>query len=120
MHTTTTVTSTIFYLCGDDVYIEVENLRAFLDGPYVSKSENGYLDEISSFPEQRREAEKWLDGGDYREQHGISNRPLYFGLSRLFKSTIWPLGGPGYTLNRAALEACGKVQIDLREDLLIA
>ena len=116
-----------FHICGDDTYIVVENLRAFLDGPYVSKLENGYLDEISGSPKFKREAKKWLDGGDYRELHGISTRPLYFGSPCSYQK-IFPCGGPGYTLNRAALEVLGKLKIDelpwadlmdSREDLMI-
>ncbi len=116
-----------FHIAGDDVYIAVENLRAFLDGPYVNQLENGYLDEISSDPQYIKEAKKWLDGGDYRNQYGISSRPLYFGNPCFWKNKVWPCGGPGYTMNRAALEVFGKLKLqscnadfsDSREDLFM-
>ncbi len=84
-----------FHICGDDVYVVVDNLRAYLDGPEVTQLENGHCDHFY------RQCTWTPDRGP---------RPLYFGASLLWKGVV-PAGGPGYTLNRAALDI-------LVEDLL--
>lgn len=96
-----------FHICGDDVYIVMENLRAFLDGPQVLALEDGHLDSMHTDPNYIEDAQKWLNISKKTE----TGRPLYFGLPRRNKG-IWPLGGPGYTLNRAALEVIGRLRLD--------
>jgi len=111
-----------FHIAGDDVYMVIENLRSFLDGPDVIRLEDGYLDEISI----KMKASKW------DKEKGP--RPLIIGLPFSPKKTLSPglntvpRGGPGYTLNRAALEFFGKAgkmdsflkdNIDSREDVFV-
>ena len=97
----------------------IDNLRSFLDGPDVIRLEDGYLDEISI----RMKASKW------DKEKGP--RPLIIGTPMThFKKglMIFAIGGPGYTLNRAALEFLGKAgkmdsflkdNIDSREDVFV-
>ena len=115
-----------FHICGDDVYIAVENLRSFFDGPDVLRLENGYLDEISRHPDFIDKASKWTSSEYYKDVHGLSARPLLFGSPGRHRN-IFPCGGPGYTMNRAALEFFGKVGLpshlasykDSREDIFM-
>ena len=117
-----------FHIAGDDVYIVMENLRAFLDGPQVLALENGHLDAIARSPQYIKNSEKWLNASDdpADENYGILGRPLYFGVLCEFR-VIFPCGGPGYTLNRAALEVFGRLELDSfmsnatdpREDLFV-
>jgi len=100
-----------FHIAGDDVFMVIENLRSFLDGPDVLRLENGYLDEISSRPEYRKMASKWASSDFYHGVHGLSSRPLYFGTPAKYKG-LFPCGGPGYTLNRAALQFFGMNGVD--------
>ena len=86
-----------FHIAGDDTYVAVDNLRSFLDGPDVIRLEEGHLDEISSHPQYRKEAERWINKGN-------ASRPLIFGVPVPYRGSVFPAGGPGYTLNRAALE----------------
>jgi len=108
-----------FHIAGDDVYMVIENLRSFLDGPDIIRQEDGYLDETSI----KMKASKW------DKEKGP--RPLIIGLPMPhYKKglNIFPRGGPGYTLNRAALEFFGKAgkmdsflkdNIDSREDVFV-
>jgi len=86
-----------FHIAGDDTYIAVDNLRSFLDGPHVIRLEEGHLDEISSHPHYRKRATRWINKGNI-------SRPLIFGVPCPYNRLVYPAGGPGYTLNRAALE----------------
>jgi glycoprotein-N-acetylgalactosamine 3-beta-galactosyltransferase len=102
-----------FHICGDDVYIVVDNLRAYLDGPEVTRLENGYKDRLS------RDFDKW------KPEWGP--RPLLLGTPMLHRKIIAIAGGPGYTLNRAALEILNKqlpkfqpYTQDSREDVFLA
>lgn len=82
-----------FHINGDDVYVAVDNLRAFLDGPIVARLKAGHVDELS----QRHSVKikRWTNAKE---------RPLYFGVPMLHGVVTFPAGGPGYTLNRAALD----------------
>ena len=101
-----------FHIVGDDTYIVVENMRSFLDGPDVIRLENGHLDEISSHPWYRKSASRWVNRAN-------GSRPLLFGVPCPHKTYLpFAAGGPGYTLNRAALEVFatgGFGRSDLRE-----
>jgi glycoprotein-N-acetylgalactosamine 3-beta-galactosyltransferase len=100
-----------FHICGDDVYVVVDNLRAYLDGPEVTQLENGHCDHFY------RKCTWTPDKGA---------RPLYFGVPFLFRDIV-PAGGAGYTLNRAALDVLVEDQLpkflpnntDSREDIFI-
>lgn len=83
-----------FHICGDDVYMIIENLKAFLASDQVKHLlDDGYLD---IFARHYFSAHKWAT---------IKPRPLLLGMPiyRNPKAGTYPLGGPGYTLNRQAL-----------------
>ncbi len=108
-----------FYICGDDVYVAVENLRAYVDGPEVERLENGYVDKILSF---------YINQTGDKKKRRLQQRPrpLLFGTPLFYQGRPNPDGGSGYMMNRAALEILG-TQIDHflhnstdpREDLFI-
>ncbi len=105
-----------FYICGDDTYVAVENLRAYLDGPEVEKLENGYLDAISE--RHKEELRDW--------KNDAGERPLIFGSMYLYQYSPRFAGGSGYLINRAALNVYGSKissvfpdSIDSREDLFL-
>jgi glycoprotein-N-acetylgalactosamine 3-beta-galactosyltransferase len=87
-----------FYIGGDDTYLVVENLRAYLDGPDVKRLENGYVDEFSRHAKFFENANRW---------ENVRPRPLLLG-GIIFRCQndfmITPSGGSGYLLNRAALK----------------
>jgi len=104
------------YIGGDDIYVAVDNLRAFVDGPQVMRLENGYVDGISK---------------RFKRRLGVSSdarpRPLVFGTPMKHRDTVFPAGGPGYMMNRAALDLLVKVGLpsflpnatDSREDVFV-
>lgn len=84
-----------FYICGDDTYVLVENLRAYVEGAEVQRLENdGYLDIISRIYRYRRRAKKTAS---------LRPRPLIFGTPMWYKRFLHFAGGGGYLLNQAAL-----------------
>ena len=84
---------------GDDVYVHVDNLRAYVDGPEVARLKWGYMDKISAkFPQ----AYQWANN-----TKNLS-RPLIFGAPTISPFGVVPVGGPGYTANRAAIELFGR------------
>ena len=102
-----------FHICGDDVYVVMDNLRAYLDGPEVIQLENGYMDLFS------RGYPQWLPE--------MGPRPLLLGTPTLHKKFVVISGGPGYTMNRAALDAVNEgmnvfypYAHDSREDIFLA
>mmetsp|Transcript_11216 Transcript_11216/g.14079 ORF Transcript_11216/g.14079 Transcript_11216/m.14079 type:complete len:515 (+) Transcript_11216:46-1590(+) len=104
-----------FYICGDDVYVAVENLRAYLDGPEIERLENGYVDAILG--RYSVQSKKWEEKRP---------RPLILGSPFLHKNCPNPDGGSGYVMNSAAVElfAAGLSEYfanitDPREDLFI-
>ena len=92
-----------FHLCGDDVYIVMDNLRAYLDGPEVLRLEGGYIDKISG---------GFSNDGRVKEWASARPRPLIFGCPMAHKRMPVLAGGPGYTLNRAALSIFNKQCLD--------
>jgi hypothetical protein len=77
-----------FYLCGDDVYLLVENFRSYLD------------DELAVW-DMTEEQEQQQDQSSLSPSSS-SPPPRHFGLW-VGSPTNIVTGGPGYTLNRAAL-----------------
>jgi hypothetical protein len=128
-----------FNLCGDDVYIYMDNLRAYLDGPEVSKLENGYIDKISSGFQNsalfnKNNAEYIIGFKNYAELNAAIKkwsstrpRPLLLGSPFSHKGMPMISGGTGYTLNRAALRVFSERSLahvfpnahDSREDMYL-
>jgi len=106
-----------FYMGGDDIFVAVDNLRAHLDGPEVSELENGYVDIIALH----------LSKSLGTTTENLRPRPLLFGSPMHWKGCLFPSGGSGYTLNRAALDIFAEDGLpsfspnttDPREDLFI-
>lgn len=110
-----------FHICGDDTFVLVDNMKAYLQGEQVLRLLNGFIDNIAA---QFKDAKRWekLEQGE--------ERPLLLGFPAHFKRKMFPVGGSGYTLNRAALrllaEEGGPLDMlftdleDSREDVLIA
>jgi len=88
-----------FHLCGDDVYISIDNMRAYFDGPEVLRLENGYIDLISRSRFHKPKV---------NETASMRPRPLIFGYPMIYKRDLAIAGGPGYTVNRAALRIFGE------------
>jgi len=107
-----------FHIAGDDAYIVVENLRAFVDGPDVARLEAGYLDEIA-----RKQGRTIAIVGS--QQPLIIGRPMFHRKQK--RLSVFPAGGSGYTLNRAALDLFGRIGsdsyqsdvVDAREDVFV-
>jgi hypothetical protein len=89
-----------FHICGDDVYVMVDNLRAYLMGSKVQQALDGSIDDISASQMRMRKGinQTMLERSQQRP------RPLLLGFPWKFKTQLFALGGPGYTLNRAALK----------------
>jgi glycoprotein-N-acetylgalactosamine 3-beta-galactosyltransferase len=74
-----------FHIGGDDLYVIVENLRQYLESVEIRTAANGGIN---------------LPNGSETSQV-----PLYLGRRFAYsKARIYNTGGPGYTLNRAALK----------------
>lgn len=110
-----------FHVCGDDTYVVVENLRSYLVGPQVLALLNGQLDIISRKNSQVNNNLTWDSFYDtnetilelFKEWRTLNKnipRPLLLGYpmdrnvagKRYYH--VYPIGGPGYTLNRSALK----------------
>lgn len=105
-----------FHIAGDDVYVAVENLRSYLDeSEEVKRLDEGFLDSIANNTWFREPTDYKNSTLKYRYKK--PSRPLFLGCTvmhmKTFKvnetytynlRTIWPAGGPGYTLNSAAVE----------------
>ena len=115
-----------FHICGDDVYMIVDNLRAYVDGPEIAALEHGEQDVIY----------KRIQSQTSQTSHVVFPRPLMLGIPMARnpkrregeRYPIWfPAGGPGYTLNKAALKLFGDKGLqtfmpdarDPREDLFL-
>lgn len=107
-----------FYIAGDDTYVLVDNMRLFLQGPEVKRLEQGYLDRISMHHA--------VHGAKMSAQ--LRPRPLFFGNLMIHKRLPVIAGGPGYILNKAALQLWGENGADSfrttwqdpREDVFMA
>lgn len=105
------------HIAGDDVYIAVDNLRAYVDSPEMAALEDGYNDVI--FRKQNK-------GSKANTDH-LRPRPLFLGSPYPFRGLLFPAGGPGYTLNRAAVKLFGEkvltnfspISRDSREDVFM-
>jgi glycoprotein-N-acetylgalactosamine 3-beta-galactosyltransferase len=76
-----------FHVGGDDMYLIVENLRLYLESDEIRTASNGGV---------------FLPTGSETKQ-----TPLYMGRRFAFETSmddIYNSGGPGYTLNKAALK----------------
>jgi len=109
-----------FHICGDDVYLVVDNLRAYLNSPEVQKMKEGHVDIFA------QKVKKAVETADIRPRPLLIGMPLHshhtgFGTRR------HPLGGPGYALNKASLKLLVEQglpndlvdNIDPREDIFI-
>lgn len=110
-----------FHICGDDTYVLVENLKAYA----LSLEQQAPPDTSEPWDvfvrQHWAEAKRWA---------GVRRRPLLLGMPHsgpTKKQGMFPDGGPGYTLNRAALQLFGERGLDSflsnhtdpREDLFI-
>ena len=80
-----------FYICGDDVYLVVENMQAYLEGEQIKLLLNGHLDVFSKL---NKNASQWKTRRP---------RPLLLGIPMNFPMMVYPSGGCGHVLNRAGL-----------------
>ena len=89
-----------FHICGDDTFVVVENLRAFIAGPDV---------EVVLNRTKRKAWHKILEKGGWDLEKN-PNRPLLLGQASFMRkgNDIFPGGGSGYTLNREALRILGE------------
>lgn len=107
-----------FHISGDDSFVVVDNMKAYLQGEQISRLLNGYTDTIS----RKLNIRQWenIKSGE--------QRPLLLGFPQRIKKSLFPLGGCGYTINREALRLIGVEggaldthfahKVDSREDLL--
>jgi glycoprotein-N-acetylgalactosamine 3-beta-galactosyltransferase len=123
-----------FHICGDDVYLVMENMRSFLDGPDIVREEKGYLNGIAREASYVNKTNRMAKRGRLWQNRtdGLppGPRPLMIGQPCPYKQKgeiIFPLGGAGYTLNRAAVDLFGREglrswmadTVDSREDIFI-
>ena len=106
-----------FHIAGDDAFVVVDNMKAYLQGGQISRLLNGYTDNIS----RKLNIRQWenIKSGE--------QRPLLLGVPGLIRKESFPLGGSGYTINRNALRLIGVEggaldthlahNVDSREDL---
>ena len=114
-----------FHICGDDVYMQLDNFRSYLTSEDIAKHKRGYID---IFHRNNRLPKSYQNKVLTNE-----DRPLYLGMPWIYgnKRPTWELynaGGSGYTLNRAALKvlvedglpnAKSARDTDSKEDVLV-
>lgn len=93
-----------FYICGDDTYVVMENMYAFLMSDDVAKLQEGYRDAIYNAT---------ANSSSYT--HELRPRPLLFAAPMMYKRKPVISGGTGYILNRAALHLFGRYIMDPQE-----
>ncbi len=112
-----------FHISGDDSYVVVDNMKAYLQGGQVTSLLDGHMDNISKVFYKKTKRWENLEKGQ--------QRPLLLGVPQVKgRKEIFPVGGPGYTLNREALRLIGAKggaidtllvdNVDSREDVFIA
>ncbi|KAL3914629.1 MAG: hypothetical protein SGILL_006026 [Bacillariaceae sp.] len=92
-----------FYIAGDDVYMAVENLRVYVEGPEVKRLQEGFIDSISSNPKYLKRA---------KQTSKLRPRPLMFSTPMMWERVPVIAGGAGYMLNQAALQVWGEKGAD--------
>ena len=99
-----------FHICGDDVYVMVDNLRAYallLEEEQQQQQMNNSQTPWDIYVRQHwAEAQRWA---------GVNPRPLLLAVPNMAhkrKQGTYPNGGPGYTLNRRALQLFGEEGLD--------
>ena len=108
-----------FHISGDDSFVVVDNMKAFLNGEQINRLLNGHLDTFSK--QQYQASKQW---------ETKRPRPLLLGTPLLHGKSVFPQGGGGYTLNREAvrlmvqeggpLDTILNDSVDAREDVFIA
>ena len=122
-----------FYACGDDTYVVMDNFRTFLESETVQKLKNGFVDDFSKDSVAAKHTAlmrprplllgrpKWDNGRarvfymyDNPNDWPIFNDPEnviwnvtgydHFTSIQFMGKSTFPIGGPGYVLNRAALD----------------
>lgn len=91
-----------FLIAGDDTYVAIENLRAYLHSAEVQRLEDGYIDLIEGYFLQDK----------HRGSHELRPRPLIFGAPFMYGRLPLISGGPGYVLNQEALRFFGEKGAD--------
>jgi hypothetical protein len=88
-----------FHLGGDDMWLLVENLRMYLESDEIRAAANGgFSDTLPLGVQSGNNNSIWVQPDQV---------PLYLGSRLAFRSntrTLYNTGGPGYTLNKAALK----------------
>lgn len=95
-----------FYIAGDDVYMAVENLRAYLVSHEIKRLENGHMDKISKYFKYRPKALKTVK---------LRPRPLLLSTPMMWRGVPVIAGGAGYAINQAALRIWGEKGADYFE-----
>lgn len=94
-----------FYICGDDTYVLMDNMRHFLMSDHVKRLEDGYLDIFSRYFVKRA-----------NETAQFRPRPLYFASPMMYprekENFVAMMGGSGYILNQAAVKLWGEAGAD--------
>jgi hypothetical protein len=88
-----------FHLGGDDMWVLVENLRMYLESDEIQAAANGGFSDTLPLGVQ--------SGNNNSTRIQPDQVPLYLGSRLAFRNntrTLYNTGGPGYTLNKAALK----------------
>eukprot|EP00529_Nitzschia_sp_RCC80_P022297 CAMPEP_0113480372 /NCGR_PEP_ID=MMETSP0014_2-20120614/21840_1 /TAXON_ID=2857 /ORGANISM="Nitzschia sp." /LENGTH=479 /DNA_ID=CAMNT_0000373797 /DNA_START=23 /DNA_END=1462 /DNA_ORIENTATION=+ /assembly_acc=CAM_ASM_000159 len=118
-----------FHIVGEDVYVYVPNMRSYLDGPEVERLEyDGPVnDAIYSWKLRTGQINATTTTTSVSSDSSLP-RPVFLGIPVGFRQLFFPAGGPGYTMNRRALEIFGSKSLEIcmtdavdpREDVFVA